>query len=125
LSAALACVNIKLLLICLVTQYVVNYFLSSGGSEMKKIFLYFSIITLLGNALVFAMERFDVVTTQELKQMLDDRQLNKTNFILVNSLDEIIFRDSSILGSINLPWSRAKELVSILGEDKDKLIVTY
>ena len=71
------------------------------------------------------MDRFDIITTQQLKQMLDDRRLNKTDFILVNSLDEIIFRNSSIPGSINLPWSRVKESASILGEDKDKLIVTY
>ncbi len=92
---------------------------------MKKYILYFVIIILLISSAVSAMDRFDIVTTQQLKQMLDDRRLNKADFILVNSLDEIAFRNSSIPGSINLPWSRVKESASILGKDKDKLIVTY
>ncbi len=92
---------------------------------MKKYILCFAIAILLFSSPVSAMERFDIVTTQQLRQMLDDRRLNKTDFILVNSLDEIIFRNSSIPGSINLPWSRVKESASILGKDKDKLIVTY
>jgi 3-mercaptopyruvate sulfurtransferase SseA len=94
---------------------------------MKKFYIYFVIMILLsGNTFAAqAMERFDVVTTQQLKQMLDDRNLNKTQFILVNSLDEIIFRDSSIPGSINMPWSQVNEMLPKLGEDKDKLIITY
>jgi len=92
---------------------------------MKKHILCFAIIVLLLSPAVSAMERFDIVTTQQLRQMLDDRRLNKIDFILVNSLDEIAFRNSSIPGSINLPWSRVKESASILGEDKNKLIVTY
>ncbi len=94
-------------------------------TKIKKYILCFVIIILLISPAASAMDRFDIVTTQQLKQMLDDRRLNKTDFILVNSLDEIIFRNSSIPGSINLPWSRVKESASILGEDKDKLIVTY
>jgi 3-mercaptopyruvate sulfurtransferase SseA len=94
---------------------------------MKKLFLYFIIVILLyGNTFAtFAMERFDVVTTQQLKQMLDDRSLKKTDFILVNSLDEIIFGDSSIPGSINIPWSQINAMSSKLGKDKDKLIIIY
>ena len=92
---------------------------------MKKYILCFAIIILLLSPAASAMDRFDIVTTQQLKQMLDDRRLNKADFILVNSLDEIVFRNSSIPGSINLPWSSVKESASILGEDKDKLIVTY
>ncbi len=92
---------------------------------MSKSILYLTIIFLLSGSTAFAMERFDIVTTKQLKQMLEDRSLNKIDFILVNSLDEILFRNSSIPGSINLPWSRVKELASRLMEDKDKLIVTY
>ena len=57
--------------------------------------------------------------------MLDDRTAGTTDFILVNSLDEIIFRSASIPGSVNVPWYSAKENGNRLGEDKDKLIITY
>ena len=92
---------------------------------MKKSILFAFVLILLGGTASLALERFDIVTTEQMKQMLDDRAAGKTDFILVNSLDEIIFRSASIPGSINLPWYRAKETASRLGEDKDKLIITY
>jgi len=81
-------------------------------------------------ALVFienadAMERFDIVTTAELAQMLKERELKKADFLLVNTLDGIIFKDSSIPGSINLPLSQVDEKISILGPDKSKNMVFY
>lgn len=90
----------------------------------KSILLAFTLILLSASASL-ALERFDIVTTEEMKQMLDDRAAGKTDFILVNSLDEIIFRSVSIPGSVNLPWYSAKELTNRLGEDKHKLIITY
>ena len=72
-----------------------------------------------------AMERFELVTTQELQQMLARRQRGEIDFVLVNALDEIIYRNNAIPGSVNVPWSRANELIGRLGTDKDKLIVTY
>jgi hypothetical protein len=72
-----------------------------------------------------AMERFELITTHELEQMLAQRHQGEIDFILVNSLDEIIYRHNSIPGSINLPWSRVNELAGRLGTDKDKLIITY
>ena len=92
---------------------------------MKKIIYFTGFIVLLISTATFAMERFDIVTTQQLKQMLDDRSLNKTDFILLNSLDEIIYRDSAIPGSINVPWSKVDKMAHKLGEDKNKLIITY
>lgn len=71
------------------------------------------------------MERFDIVTTEEMKQMLEDRAAGLTDFVLVNSLDEIIFRHSSIPGSVSLPWSRIEKVAHRLGNDKDKLIIIY
>ncbi len=82
-------------------------------------------ILLLLSSPLFAMERFDILTTNQVKQLLDDRAAGKTDFILVNTLDEIIFKHSSIPGSINIPWSRVNELIYKLGEDKNKLIITY
>ncbi len=97
---------------------------------MKKSIFYFTVVlamlqVLLSGTTGLAMERFDIVTTRQLRQMLDDRDANRSDFILVNALDEIIFRDSSIPGSINLPWAKAEINAAKLGEDKDKLIITY
>lgn len=92
---------------------------------MKRVaFLVVSFALLLSNGSL-AMERFDIVTTEQMKKMLDDRSANKTDFILVNALDEIIFRDSAIPGSVSVPWCRVENLASRLGDDKEKLIVTY
>ena len=71
---------------------------------MKKSILIAFVLILFGGTASLALERFDIVTTEQMKQMLDDRAAGKTDFILVNSLDEIIFRSASIPGSINLPW---------------------
>ena len=72
-----------------------------------------------------ALERFDIVTTQELERLLAQRQAGETDFVLVNALDEMIYRHTSIPGSINLPWSRMDQLVHRLGPDRNKLIITY
>jgi predicted ATP-dependent serine protease len=81
---------------------------------------------LLGSVhLTAAMERFELITTQELEQMLSQRQQGEIDFVLINSLDEIIYRHNSIPGSVNVPWSRVNELIGRLGTDKNKLIITY
>jgi hypothetical protein len=72
-----------------------------------------------------ALERFDIVTTLELKQLLDARASGKADFILVNTLDELIFKDSSISGSINIPWCKIEETAGRLGENKNRLIISY
>ena len=72
-----------------------------------------------------ALERFEIVTTSELKQMLDLRQAGQMDFLLVNVLDELIYNHTSIPGSINIPWSRVGENVDNLGPDKKKLIIVY
>ena len=92
---------------------------------MKKIIWCTIAATLLMASAAFSMERFEIVTTQELKKMLDDRASGKAAFVLVNSLDEIIYRNSSIPGSVNVPWSRSDEMAYRLGEDKDRLVITY
>jgi 3-mercaptopyruvate sulfurtransferase SseA len=92
---------------------------------MKKIICFSILLAMMLTTAATAMDRFDIVTTTELKQMLDDRESGKVDFILVNSLDEIIYRDSSIPGSINVSWSKIDKNAYKLGEDKDKLIVTY
>lgn len=72
-----------------------------------------------------ALERFDLVTTEQLEQLLVKRKAGEVDFILVNTLDEMIFRDEAIPGSINLPWSRIDNRYQELGPDKNALIITY
>ena len=75
---------------------------------------------------VWSMERFDVVSTQEMKKLLEERAQGKVDFLLVNGLDEIIYRNAAIPGSINVPWPRVEEVaVNRLGSDKNRLIITY
>jgi hypothetical protein len=92
---------------------------------MRKVTWIIAFLLLGSVHLAAAMERFELITTQELEQMLAQRQRGEIDFALVNSLDEIIYRHNSIPGSVNVPWSRVNELVGRLGTDKNKLIVTY
>lgn len=72
-----------------------------------------------------ALERFDIVTTEQMKQLLEKREVGEADFLLVNTLDEIIYRSMSIPGSVNVPWYKVDQLQNRLGADKNKLIVTY
>ncbi len=94
---------------------------------MEKIFFFVVCycLLLLTPFTVLALERFDLVTTREMKQLLEEREKGLTDFILVNTLDEMIYRDSYIPGSINIPLSRFDAFNHRLGTNKDKLIITY
>lgn len=92
---------------------------------MKKIIILGMWTLFLLSPQASGMDRFDIVSTSQMKQMLDDRAGGKIDFVLVNTLDEIIFKHSSIPGSINVPWSRVNELKHRLGENKSKLIIPY
>ena len=72
-----------------------------------------------------AFERFDVVSTQELQELLEQRRDGTTEFLLLNTLDEIIYKSSSIPGSINIPWGEIDTRFTELGENKERLIITY
>lgn len=93
---------------------------------MKRNMLFIAFVSiLLAHSPALALQRFDIVTTKQMKQMLDDRTAGKVDFLLVNALDEVIYRNSSIPGSINVPWSRVSAVTDRLGTDKNKLIITY
>lgn len=72
-----------------------------------------------------ALERFDIISTRQLEEMLQQRRDGAQDFILVNCLDEVIYRDAHIPGSINLPLGRIDELIGRLGTDRGKLIIPY
>ena len=71
------------------------------------------------------LERFDIITTSEMKQMLDDRANGKIDFLLVNGLDRMIYNHSAIPGSINIPLASFEQQKEKLGEDMNQLIVPY
>jgi len=72
-----------------------------------------------------AMERFDIVTTESLEALLKSRDAGQADFLLVNTLDELIFCDSAIPGSINVPWSRVDDTIERLGSDPSRLLIFY
>lgn len=92
---------------------------------MRKIWWIIALLLIGGVQTAAAMERFELITTLELEQMLAQRQRGEIDFVLVNSLDELIYRHHAIPGSVNVPWSRVNELAGRLGTDKNRLIVTY
>lgn len=71
------------------------------------------------------LERFEIITTQELQQMLHERESGDRDFVLVNTLDTLIYEHHSIPGSVNIPWSRVTEMKGLLGTDQNRLIITY
>lgn len=71
------------------------------------------------------LERFEIITTQELQQILTEREAGHLDFVLVNTLDTLIYEHHSIPGSINIPWSRVAEMRDRLGPKQDRLIITY
>ena len=83
------------------------------------------LVFLLTVSPIRAFERFEVVSTTDLRQMLDQRDNGTIDFTLLNTLDEIIFRHQSIPGSINIPWSTIATRHKELGPDKDKLVISY
>ncbi|WP_028313993.1 rhodanese-like domain-containing protein [Desulfatibacillum aliphaticivorans] len=73
----------------------------------------------------FGMERFKIVTTEEMRTMLQQREEGKIDFLLVNTLDKLLFDNESIPGSINVPWASVDKAVHRLGTDKDHPIILY
>jgi len=96
-----------------------------GVIHMAIVHCFITLVIILLSTNVSALERFDIVTTVKMQEMLEQRKEGKIDFILVNSLDEMIFRNSHIPGSVNIPLSRIAENRHKLGEDQSKLIIPY
>lgn len=93
---------------------------------MKKIMITVLLWGMIGVIFpAFGMERFEIITTQELQQMLKEREAGHQDFVLVNTLDALIYEHHSIPGSVNIPWSRVSEMADRLGPDRNRLIITY
>lgn len=93
--------------------------------KVKKTALIYAMLPILFCYQAIALERFEIVTTEELVTMLAQREMGQLDFVLVNTLDEIIFRNSSIPDSVNIPWSRFEETIHRAGNDMNKLLVMY
>ncbi len=92
---------------------------------MKSSLLFIITILLFLPSSGAALERFDIITTAEMQQMLNDRESGKIDFLLVNGLDKMIYNHATIPGSINIPLSSYKQCSARLGTQKDKLIIPY
>ncbi len=92
---------------------------------MKHVVSYILLFAAICSAPSFAMDRFEVVTTKEMEQLFADRLEGKTDFLLINSLDELLYKHQSIPGSINVPWCKFDETRGRLGNDKKRFIVVY
>lgn len=86
--------------------------------------LFFSLFFLVPQ-FSLALDRLETITTEEMKRLHDERAAGKIDFILVNTLDEIVYRNSSIPGSVNIPWHRTDDLQDRLGKIKNIPIITY
>lgn len=62
-----------------------------------------------------------IITTDELKTMYD----TKKDFLLINTLSPIEYAEERIKGSVNIPFSRLKNGMAKLPENKNKLLVFY
>lgn len=102
-----------------------TFIILGGVIHMAIVQCCIALVVILISTNVSALERFDIVTTLKMQEMLEQRKEGKIDFILVNSLDEMIFRNSHVPGSINIPLSRIDENKHKLGEDKSKRIIPY
>ena len=92
---------------------------------MKRYSLFLIVLLLFPPSLASALERFEIITTAEMEQMLTDRASGEIDFLLVNGLDRMIYDHATIPGSISIPLSSFQQYSEQLGPDRDKLIVPY
>jgi 3-mercaptopyruvate sulfurtransferase SseA len=93
--------------------------------DTLKLIITFSLILMGCVSAAQALERFEIVTTQELRQILAQRAKGMQDFVLVNSLDALIYNNHFIPGSVNIPWHRVTQKANHLGTDRNRLIITY
>lgn len=91
---------------------------------MQKIILGL-IFLLLFSTHLMAMDRFDIITTLELQELIEQRESGKIDFLLINTLDKLIANHHSIPGSVNIPWNQIPRSQDLLKENRDRPIITY
>lgn len=93
--------------------------------QSKKPFVLSLFIVAFFVSIPQAMERFDIVTTEQLHALLQQRKAGKNDFLLINTLDKLIADYHSIPGSINIPWSDASTSSLLNTTPKNLPIITY
>ena len=97
-----------------------------GGLMKRHLFLVFSLWFLSVPLCAYGQESAaqqgeKIITTDELKTMYDARK----DFLLINTLSPIEYAEERIKGSVNIPYSRLKNGMAKLPENKNKLLVFY
>lgn len=91
---------------------------------MKRIAISTLALVLLLSPTAYGLERFPVISTLQLENLLEEREAGKTDFLLVNTLDHIIADDASIPGSIHIPVHQLAT-TDLLPADRSVFIVFY
>jgi rhodanese-related sulfurtransferase len=78
-------------------------------------------MTVLGMKDKHKFEDLKIITTDELKRLYD----SKEDFLLINTLSPIEFKEQRIKGSVNMPYLFLKKGTVQLPEDKTKKMVFY
>ena len=106
---------------------LVDQALSSKEIPMKRhVFFLFGLWLLFAPLCVHGQESEaqqddKIITTDELKKMYDAGK----DFLLINTLSPIEYAEERIKGSVNIPYSRLKNGMAKLPENKNKLLVFY
>jgi hypothetical protein len=91
---------------------------------MKLFALTLLALSLLLPHTAFALERFPIVSTLELENLLEERTAGTTDFLLINTLDRIIGDDATIPGSVNIPVHELARS-DLLPTDRSAFLVFY
>jgi rhodanese-related sulfurtransferase len=92
------------------------------GINSRTAILVFSIVSLFGlAATVLAATQFKVVSTDQLKKMIDQKQ----TFMLIDSRTPQEYQEAHIKGSVSIPDKKLIENMALLPKDKSELLVIY
>jgi rhodanese-related sulfurtransferase len=94
-----------------------------SGTKIKPgLFSFVMLLFLAGlPAAVFADTEFRIVTTDQLKEMIDQKQA----LVLIDSRTPQEYQEAHIKGAISIPEKKLNENKALLPEDKSSLLVIY
>jgi len=100
------------------------YILVLGLVVMKKVIVSL-LFVFLATSPAWTLERFDIVTTAELAELLEKRDKGEYDFLLINTLDELISQSASIPGSKRIPHWQLKDANTLHDKSPDLPVITY
>lgn len=90
---------------------------------LASMMTFFLLMTILSVAsIVFAETEFEIVTTEQLKAIMEEK---KKVFTLIDTRSREEYQEAHIIGALNIPEKNFDELVSLLPSDKSSLLVFY